>query len=202
MRILKGVILAMIPAVLFMGCGELSKKDVAKVSFDPLSEKEEQILSLTDNRVFFYKVKNISKDKGYKIDLNYEVYKEGKEVKNEPILTSVSENYEKGKENITLGINFKEDNRINCLLGGEGVYSHHNYKAEENIKDYLSANFAGDYDLELEKGKRVCLYYAISENGISSNVIGMDMDSEEIKEAINKSKDCIFLSISVEDYSE
>lgn len=85
MRVLKGVILAMIPAVLFMGCGEISKKDVAKVSFEPLSEKEEQILSLTDNRVFFYKVKNISKDKGYKIDLNYEVYKEGKEVKNEPI---------------------------------------------------------------------------------------------------------------------
>ena len=198
MRILKGVILAMIPAFLFMGCGEISKKDVAKVSFEPLSEKEEQILSLTDNRVFFYKVKNISKDKGYKIDLNYEVYKEGKEVKNEPILTSVSETYEKGKENI----NFKEDNRINCLLGEEGVYSHHNYKAEENIKDYLSANFAGDYDLELEKGERVCLYYATSENGISSNVIGMDMDSEEIKEAINKSKDCIFLSISIEDYSE
>ena len=123
MRVLKGVILAMIPVVLFVGCGELSKKDVVKVSFEPLSEKEEQILSLTDNRVFFYNVKNISKGKGYKIDLNYEVYKEGKEVKNEPILTSVSETYEKGKENITLGINFKEDNSINCLLGGEGVYS-------------------------------------------------------------------------------
>ena len=202
MRVLKGVILAMIPAVLFMGCGELSKNDVAKVSFEPLSEKEEQILSLTDNRVFFYKVKNIPKDKGYKIDLNYEVYKEGKEVKNEPILTSVSETYEKGKENIILGINFKDDNSIKCLLGGDGVYSRHNYKAEENIKDYLSANFAGDYDLELEKGKRVCLYYGTSGNGISSNVIGMNMDSEEIKETINKSKDCIFLSISVEDFSE
>lgn len=202
MRVLKGVILAMIPAVLFMGCGEFSKKDVAKVSFEPLSEKEEQILNLTDNRVFFYKVKNISKSKGYKIDLNYEVYKEGKEVKNEPILTSVSENYEKRKENITLGINFKDDNSINCFLGGDGAYSRHNCKAEENIKDYLSANFAGDYDLELKKGKRVCLYYGTSENGISSNVIGMYMDSEEIKEAINKSKDCIFLSISVEDFSE
>lgn len=202
MRVLKGVILAIIPAFLFVGCGELSKNNVAKVSFEKLSEKEEQILSLTDNRVFFYKVKNISKDKGYKIDLNYEVYKEGKEVKNEPILTSVSETYEKGKENITLGINFKDDNRINYLLGGEGVYSHHNYNAEENIKDYFSANFAGDYDLELEKGKRLCLYYATSENGISSNVIGRDMDSEEIKEVINKNKDCIFLSISVEDFSE
>ncbi|SQB61082.1 lipoprotein [Clostridium perfringens] len=53
MRVLKGIILAMIPAVLFMGCGEFSKKDVAKVSFEPLSEKEEQILNLTDNRVFF-----------------------------------------------------------------------------------------------------------------------------------------------------
>ncbi|EOU1699730.1 hypothetical protein LTX14_000875 [Clostridium perfringens] len=202
MRILKGVILAIIPAFLFMGCGEFPKNDVAKVSFEKLSEKEEQILNLTDNRVFFYRVKNISKVKGYKIDLNYEVYKEGKEVKNEPILTSVSETYEKRKENITLGINFKDDNRINCLLGGDGVYSRHNYKTEENIKDYSSANFSGDYDLELEKGKRTCLYYATSENGISSNVIGMDMDSEEIKEVINKNKDCIFLSISVEDFSE
>lgn len=202
MRILKGVILAMVPAFLFMGCGELSKNDVAKVSFEPLSEKEEQILNLTDNRVFFYKVKNISKSKGYRIDLNYEVYRNGKEVKNEPVLTAISETYEKGKENITLGINFKDDNRINCLLGEEGVYSRHNYKAEENIKDYLSANFAGDYDLELEKGKRVCLYYGTSGNGISSNVIGMDMDSEEIKETINKSKDCIFLSISVDDFSK
>ena len=68
MRILKGVILAIIPVFLFMGCGDFSKKDVAKISFEPLSEKEEQILSLTDNRVFFYKVKNISKGKGYKID--------------------------------------------------------------------------------------------------------------------------------------
>lgn len=202
MRVLKGVILAMIPAVLFMGCGELSKKDVVKVNFEPLSEKEEQILNLTDNRVFFYKVKNISKSKGYKIDLNYEVYKDGKEVKNEPILTSISETYEKGKENITLGINFKEDNKINCLLGGDGVYSRHNYKAEENIKDYSSANFSGDHELELEKGKRVCLYYATSENGINSNIIGIDMDSEEIKETINKTKDCIFLSISVDDFSE
>ncbi|MDM0452290.1 hypothetical protein QTH59_09300 [Clostridium perfringens] len=40
MRVLKGVILAMILAVLFMGCGEFSKNDVAKVSFEPLSEKE------------------------------------------------------------------------------------------------------------------------------------------------------------------
>ncbi|TPE21238.1 hypothetical protein [Clostridium perfringens] len=202
MRILKGVILSIIPAFLFMGCGDFSKNDVAKVSFEKLSEKEEQILNLTENRVFFYKVKNISKGKGYKIDLNYEVYKEGKEVKNEPILTSVSEIYEKGKENITLGINFKDDNRINCLLGGDGAYSRHNYKAEENIKDYFSANFAGDYDLELEKGKRVCLYYATLGNGISSNVIGMNMDSEEIKETINRNNDCIFLSISVDDFSE
>ena len=102
MRILKGVILAMVPAFLFMGCGELSKNDVAKVSFEKLSEKEEQILNLTDNRVFFYKVKNISKVNGYKIDLNYEVYKEGKEVKNEPILTAISETYEKGKREYNL----------------------------------------------------------------------------------------------------
>ena len=64
MRVLKGVILAMIPAVLFVGCGEFSKNEVAKVSFEKLSEKEEQILNLTDNKVFFYKVKNISKGKG------------------------------------------------------------------------------------------------------------------------------------------
>ncbi len=108
-------------------------------------------------------MKNISKGKGYKIDLNYEVYKDGKEVKNEPILTSVSENYEKGKENITLGINFKDDNRINCLLGGDGVYSRHNYKAEENIKDYFSANFAGDYDLELEKEREFVFIMQLQE---------------------------------------
>ncbi len=61
MRVLKGVILAMIPAFLFMGCGEFSKKDVAKVSFEPLSEKEEQILNLTDNRVFFIRWKTFLK---------------------------------------------------------------------------------------------------------------------------------------------
>ncbi|WP_300261806.1 hypothetical protein [Clostridium sp.] len=202
MRVLKGVILAIIPAFLFIGCGEFSKNDVAKVSFEKFSEKEEQILNLTDNRVFFYNVKNISKNNGYRIHLNYEVYKEGKEVKNETILTAISEIAEKGKENIILGINFKDDNRINCLLGGAGAYSRHNYKAEENIKDYLSANFAGDHELELEKGKRVCLYYATLGNGINSNVIGIDMDSEEIKETINGNNDCIFLSISIDDFSE
>ena len=33
MRVLKGIILAMIPAVLFMGCGEFSKKGCCKGKF-------------------------------------------------------------------------------------------------------------------------------------------------------------------------
>ena len=68
-----------------------------------------------------------------------------------------------------------------------------NFLPEKQIRKYVS----------LGKFKHALyLLDKYSENGISSNVIGMDMDSEEIKEAINKSKDCIFLSISVEDYSE
>ncbi|EGT3616568.1 hypothetical protein FHH43_10040 [Clostridium perfringens] len=200
MRNLKGVILAVVPTLFFMGCGELSKNDVAKVSFEKLSEKEEQILSLTENRVFFYKIKDISTDKGYKVNLNYEVYKDGKEVKNEAILTTVNETYEEGTTEVNLGINIKEGKKINCILGGDGVYSKHNYETEENIEEYSSAAFAGDFDLELEKGKRICLYYANSESSIESNVIGLDMESEKLKEVIQRNKESIFLSISVDDF--
>lgn len=200
MRKLKGIILAVVPVLFFMGCGEFSKNDVAKVSFEKLSEKEEQILSLTENRVFFYKIKDISTSKGYKVNLNYEVYKDGKEVKNEAILTTANETYEEGKTEINLGINIKEGNKINCLLGGDGVYSNHNYEAEESIKEYSSAAFAGDYDLELPKEKRVCIYYANSEGYIESDIIGMDMESERIKEIIKRNKESIFFSISVDDF--
>lgn len=200
MRKLKGVILAVVPTLFFMGCSELSKNEVAKVSFEKLSEKEEQILSLTENRVFFYKIKDISTDKGYKMNLYYEVYKDGEALKNESILATVNEVYEKGKTEVTLGINIKEGNKINCLLGEEGAYSNHNYEAEEAFNEYSSVAFAGDYDLELEKGKRVCVYYANSEGYIESDIIGMDMESERIKEIIKRNKESIFLSISVDDF--
>ncbi|HHD2751346.1 TPA: hypothetical protein ACOTG0_000087 [Clostridium perfringens] len=200
MRKLKGVILAVVPTLFFMGCGELSKNEVAKVSFEKLSEKEEQILSLTENRVFFYKIKDISTDKGYKMNLYYEVYKDGEVLKNESILATVNEVYEKGKTEVTLGINIKEGNKINCLLGEEGTYSNHNYEVEEAFNEYSSIAFAGDYDLELEKGKRVCVYYANSEGYIESDIIGMDMESERIKEIIKRNKESIFLSISVDDF--
>ncbi|MDZ4993868.1 hypothetical protein GNF80_12960 [Clostridium perfringens] len=200
MRKLKGVILAVVSVLFFMGCGELSKNDVAKVSFEKLSEKEEQILSLTENRVFFYKIKDISTSKGYKVNLNYEVYKDGKEVKNEAILTTANETYEEGRTEINLGINIKEGKKINCILGGDGVYSNHNYEAEEAFNEYSSVAFAGDYDLELPKEKRICIYYANSENSIESNITGMDMESERIKEIIKRNKESIFLSISVEDF--
>lgn len=200
MRKLKGILLAVVPILFFMGCGELSKNDVAKVSFEKLSEKEEQILSLTENRVFFYKIKYISTDKGYKMNLYYEVYKDGEVLKNESILATVNEVCEKGKTEVTLGINIKEGNKINCLLGEKGAYSNHNYEAEEAFNEYSSVAFSGDYDLELPKEKRICIYYANSENSIESNIIGMDMESERIKEIIKRNKESIFLSISVDDF--
>lgn len=200
MRGLKKGVLLIISTLFFIGCSELPKEDVARLSFEKLSEKEEQILSLTENRIFFYDIKDISTDKGYKINLHYEVYKEGESIKNEPILTTVSEVYEKGKKEVTLGINIKEENKINCLLGGDGVYSKHEYEGEEPFNEYSSAAFAGDYDLELEKGKRICIYYANSEGYIESDIIGMDMESEKIKEAIKRNKESVFFSISVDDF--
>lgn len=200
MKKLKGIVLSVIPALFLTGGGDISKNDVAKITFDKLSEKEEQILNLTENRVFFYKIKDIDKSKGYKIDLNYEVYKDGKEVKREPILSMINETHEEGKDDIDLGINLKEGNKINCLLSDEGVYSNSSYEFEENIEGWTTAAFSGDSELKLAKGKRISIYYGTSENYIEAGALGMDMDSEEVQKVINKNKENIFITLSINDF--
>lgn len=200
MKRLNGIVLAVVPTLFLTGCGDVSKNDVAKLSFDKLSVKEEQILNLTENRVFFYNIKDIDKSNGYKIDLNYEFYKEGKEVRREPILSMINETYEDGKDYLDLGINIKEGNKINCLLSDDGVYTNNAYEFEENIEDWATAVFSGDSELELAKGKRICIYYGTSENYIEAGAVGMDMDSEEVQKVINKNKENIFLTISINDF--
>lgn len=188
-------ILLLITSFLFLGCTK-SKEGYAKISFEPLSEREEEILSLTENRVFLYKIKNIPKGK-YKITLNYERYKGGEEVKKEPILTLLKE---EGEKEISLGINFKGKNKINCILGEEGSYSNTSYETEENIEEYARGSFSGKEELNLEPSKRLILYYGTLDSiGFSNKPIGDYMDSEYIlDEFIKGAKEGVFLTLSLD----
>ncbi|MDZ5252184.1 hypothetical protein [Clostridium sp. LIBA-8841] len=197
MKKLRGIVFSLIPLLFLVGCESIEKNET-KLVYEKLSQKEEYLLNLTDNKILTYKIENIPKDKSYEINLIYEVYREGKKIKEEIIMGSISEEgHEESKEK-TLGINFKDGNKIRCVLGDEGTYSTASHDIEENLWEYVQAYFTND--ITLEEGKSVYIYHANSGEYIQNSVLGMNTDSNILNEILKNNEVNIFLKLSLKEF--
>ena len=52
-----------------------------KLIYKPFSKDEQYLLSLTDNKILMYDLKNFPTDKNYTMTLTYEVYKNSEKIK-------------------------------------------------------------------------------------------------------------------------
>lgn len=175
-----------------VGCKKLVNKETQLI-YDPLSEKEEYLMDLTGNKVLMYKLKNLPEDKKYEILLTYEVYKNGEKAKDEQIAGMMKDNLGSDNKEEMLGINFQE-NKIRFILAHNGSYSSVVHEIEENFNWYSQTYFTENIDLPI--GSEAYIYFATSEDSISSNILGVPIDSNKINDLIKDNESCIFIKLS------
>lgn len=114
----KWILVCIIGVIGIIGC-QFFTNTKTKLVYETLSKREEYLLNLTGNRVMIYTIENLPKDKCYEIELVYEVYQDGKKVKEEIITGIRKDQISKKEEAQTIALNIQKD-KIRYLLGREG----------------------------------------------------------------------------------
>lgn len=186
------VIMLLFSFVTLMGCQKLTNKETQLI-YEPLSEKEEYLMNLTGNKVLMYKLKNLPEDIKYEILLTYEVYENGEKTRDEQITGMMKDNFSSDNKEETLGINFQE-NKIRFILANQGTYASGMHEIEENFNKYSQTYFTENTNLSI--GSEVYIYYATSESSISSNTLGVDIDSDKLHDTIKENESSILIKLS------
>lgn len=193
MKKIVAVMLITFVMVTFVGCKN-SNEQSASLVYHKLSEEEERILELTGNKVLLYEIKNIPKDMHYEISIEYELYKNGEKVKNEPITSIVINNVGGKSTNGKVGINI-EENEITGNININGAYTMGKCKIEENIYNYGRGFLENDINLNV--GEDVYIVHgAKGKNGVRIEV-GPMQDDEFLKDTISHNDVNIFIKLSI-----
>ena len=150
----------------FVGCQKVQNKGTELI-YESLSEKEEHLLNLTENKVLMYKLNNPPSDKEYEILLTYEVYENDKKVKKETITVIRNDSSNEESKNQTIGINLKSD-KIRYILASEGSYRSGSYDIEEDLNKYSQSFLVNNVDLTI--GTEICIFYANLGSSISESI--------------------------------
>ncbi|MBS5938061.1 hypothetical protein [Clostridium sp.] len=119
-------------AIVLISFGSIQGKET-KLTTEKLSDTEDYLLSISGNKVFKYKLKNLPKDKTYQILFTYEVY-EGKEKVEEEIITGIwQDSLEDAQNEETIGFNYQED-KFRGIIGGVGAYATFEYEIKEDLR--------------------------------------------------------------------
>jgi len=193
---LKLILLTLISVILLIGCQQ-TQNNQTKLVYEELSKKENYLLTLTDNKVLMYNIKNLPKDKNYELTLMYEVYKNTEKV-TERIITGIlsdSESEKTGAEE-TLAINIQDD-KIKFVLGEGSSYSSGSCNIEEKLANYSQSYLTKDIDLKL--GTEVYIYHAItSTSGISSlnnDILGKSINTDELNNILKDNDENFFIKL-------
>lgn len=156
--------------IITTGCSQ--KRDF-EMKYDGLSEEQNEILTLTGNKILKYKLKNIPNDKSYELNLIYEVYKDNEKIKEEKIISMLHEPTNEKIKDLNLAINIQE-NKIICLAGG----AYTSFDIEENIGELSQQCFFNDVKINMED--EIYLFHGVkSENGLIISDLGYLSDEDK-----------------------
>lgn len=187
------VILILFSFITLIGCQNLQSTNTELV-YDTLSEKEEYLTALTGNKVIMYKLKNLPKDKEYTISLTYEAYKNGEKIKDEEITSIFKDDLSDEVTEKTIGINIQKNN-IRYILANDRSYASGEREIEEGLIEFSQTFLSEDVDLPI--GSEFYIFYGTSGNSISSsNVLGVPIDSSNIKDIIKNNESNVFIKLS------
>jgi len=152
---LKLILLTLISIMLLVGCQQTTKQekieiksnDKTTISYEELSEKEQYMMTVTGNNVVMYNIKNLPKDKNYKIELFYEEYKKGEKIR-EDIIGGIYSDEEGPKiDSQVLTLNYQED-KIRFVFGEDGGYYSGLYEIKEKFE-------TGKDETDIKKNKSI-----------------------------------------------
>lgn len=159
-----------------------------QIEYNSLSKEQEEIINLTGNRIFRYNLENLPNDKNYQLNLVYEVYKDGKKIKEEPIISSLYEPTKEKLEDITVSINM-QDNKIRCQEGGAA--------ASLNIKEDISQLSYQYFNKgkKIKLGDDIYLFHGVKgDKGILYSDLGL-LSDKNINENIKENELNVFLKL-------
>ena len=194
---LKLILLTLISVILLIVSQQIQNNQT-KLVYEELSKKENYLLTLTDNKVLMYNIKNLPKDKNYELTLMYEVYKNTEKV-TERVITSIlsDSTSEKTGAEETLAINIQDD-KIRFVLGEGSGYSSGSCNIEEKLANYLQSYLTKNIDLKL--GTEVYIYHAVaSTSGISSlnnAILGTSIiNTDKLNNILKDNEENIFIKL-------
>ncbi len=189
------MLLTLISFTTLVGCQKITNN--IKLVYEPLSEKEECLLNLTENRILMYKLNNIPGDIKYHISLIYEVYKNTEKIKEE-VITGFTQDEHSGKsENKKMGLNI-QNNEIRFIWGKEGAYAIGSYNLEEDLSKYSKAFFMNNANLAI--GTDIYIYYANLGDGISMDIpLGVPVDLNDLNDLLKDSEYTVLIKLSFEE---
>ncbi len=157
---LKLLLLSLISTMMLVGCQqtqtenkietktEMQSKDRINISYEKLSEKENSLLNVTGNNVVRYNIKNLPKDKKYKIELFYEEYKKGEKIIEDSITGICNDDKSPKIESEFLTLNYQED-KIRFVFGENEGYASGVYKIKDKFEYSAQTYLCNDINLEL-----------------------------------------------------
>ncbi|MDK2563286.1 hypothetical protein QOZ84_06975 [Romboutsia sedimentorum] len=166
---LKLLLLTLISIMMLVGCQQtqtenkietktdMQSKDRINISYEKLSEKENSLLNVTGNNVVRYNIKNLPKDKKYKIELFYEEYKKGEKIREDSITGICNDDKSPKIESEFLTLNYQED-KIRFVFGENEGYASGVYEIKDKFEYSAQTYLCNDIDLEL--GKETYIYQA------------------------------------------
>ena len=195
---LKLILLTLISVILLIGCQQI-KNNQTKLVYEELSKKENYLLTLTDNKVFMYNIKNLPKDKNYELKLVYEVYKNTEKVTERVITSVLSDNTsEKTGAEETIGINIQDD-KIRFILGEDSGYSSGSCNIEEKLANYAQSYLTKDIDLKL--GTDVYIYHAVASTSgessltLNNGILGTPINTDKLNNILKDNEENIFVKL-------
>lgn len=167
-----------------------------KLTYKPFSENEQYLLSLTNNKILMYDLKNLPTNKNYTITLIYEVYKNSEKIKDNIITQSLSDGSNEEVKSQTIGLNITSD-QIRFLMATNSAYYNNKLDIDENLSEcsqiFLSKN------VDVQPGTDIYLYYATTSQTISDNLIGNPIKEDTLTELIKDNKLHAFIKLRFEE---
>jgi len=196
MKKLKLVLLTLVSVILLIGCQKIQNNQT-KLVYEELSKKENYLLTLTDNKVFMYNIKNLPKDKNYELKLMYEVYKNTEKVTERVITSILSDNTsEKTGAEETIAINIQDD-KIRFILGEDSGYSSGSCNIEEKLASYTQSYLTRDIDLKL--GTDIYIYHAVANtsggSSLNNSILGTSINTDELNSILKDNEENIFIKL-------
>lgn len=179
-------------AIVLISFGSIQSKET-KLTTENLSDTEDYLLSISGNKVFKYKFKNLPKDKTYQILFTYEVYEGKEKVKEERITGIWQDSLEDVQTEETIGFNYQED-KIRGIIGEVGAYATFEHEIKEDLSKGSQLYFGDNIDFPL--GSEIYIYRAVSGNTNQSNVLGVPIDSVNMDMILAENETNIFIKLS------